>query len=932
MQFKKLAAIAGSALMAGLALTGPVLATTVTQLGKVSDMVSVTDSTVSFPMFVIGASAATADVAGAVDVAVNMASNAVVTSSVTSTIPGESVTGGSKIATSGVFLSPYANPQNVKGIMTASDIPSLLNGGTYSSSSGGSYQYKQYLYIGGETTQTSNYPSVVFERPTNENTPRIAFKLPSTSTSKVWSYKLTFSTPVSMSGVTDDATLKSVIQGTTLNMLGKDFIISDATWVIGTGITSVTLLGGKNVVSVETGTPQTVSLDSKDYTITLSGVAVQTVGSTTQYTALGDVNGQQFQLKSGQTMNLADGTLIAAISVFQGKTGAADFAKIAIGANQLKLTSTGSVTKGVAPVPELTSNIVSSLAAGWSSLTMYYIPTSTSWLATGSSLSDPLDTFNIKFNSIIPDFTDTANRQNILFTPSGYNMMLTYKNAADATGQMYSLYTTDGTTWRWASSVTTSPAYRDVVFDEGANITAVDQDYFVIQKAGFSHILQFISYTASTYTYTFTDEGGNTITATGSSNAVNDTADLIVDGNAYGIFLIDNTTKTINVDLNGNGAIARVLKGSSAPYYSALGTGPATNLGLEYSYLVPKLMTTGQGGLYFYGGNTGSGISFANQSVTLPAVGTNATAKIGLVPLRVLNVSGTYYLYNGENSLGTITASAITNFTATANSGYMNFVTICGSTTCNVGLGTSTTGVLSDPGFVLVQEAEQGGTTHNWLYLPIKWGGSSNPRTYVGDTLYSSDTNYLDNPILGTSTQYKGLTTYGTLADHLGLNLGGSATVSYPDVFTYANVYLMTPTGTISSGGTGGTITTQQVLPITADVIKLDTDSDINSVIQNNDVIIVGGPCINKIAAQVLDKTFPACGAESGIPENAALIKLVADKFATGKTALLIAGWEADNTDLAARIVQTGFPGATATQKAGTEVTVTGTVASPSYS
>ena len=97
-------------------------------------------------------------------------------------------------------------------------------------------------------------------------------------------------------------------------------------------------------------------------------------------------------------------------------------------------------------------------------------------------------------------------------------------------------------------------------------------------------------------------------------------------------------------------------------------------------------------------------------------------------------------------------------------------------------------------------------------------------------------------------------------------------------------------------------------------------------------MIIVGGPCINQIAAQVLGKTYPACGASSGIPENAALIELFTDKFATGKTALLVAGWEAANSDLAARIVQTGFPGATTAQKAGTTLTVTGTVASPSYS
>jgi S-layer protein (TIGR01564 family) len=99
-----------------------------------------------------------------------------------------------------------------------------------------------------------------------------------------------------------------------------------------------------------------------------------------------------------------------------------------------------------------------------------------------------------------------------------------------------------------------------------------------------------------------------------------------------------------------------------------------------------------------------------------------------------------------------------------------------------------------------------------------------------------------------------------------------------------------------------------------------------------NDLVVVGGPCINSVAADALGKTFPACGASSGIPENAALIKLVADKFATGKTVLLIAGWEAGDTDLAARIVQSGFPGATSAQKAASQLTVTGTVASPSYS
>jgi len=957
MQFRKLAAVAGSALMAGLALAGPVIATQVTQLGKISDMVSVSGTIPSFPIFVIGASAQTADVAGAVNIATNLASNAVVTSSVTSTIAGESVTGGAKIATSGIYLTPYTNPQNVKGIMTASDIPALLTGGTYATSSGGSYQYKQYLYILGQSSNT-NPAQITFTRPTTENTPRVTFKTPGSST--LWTYKVTFSTPVSLSGATSTALLQTAIQGTTINLLGKDFIVSDCTYGGTTPngyISDITLLGGNSVVTVETGTPKTVTASSKDYTVTLTGVAAQTVGSSTYYSAIGDINGESFTLKAGETKTMSDGTMIAAIKVFQGKTGAADYATIAIGADKIRLTrgsgtgtdagASGTVTKGTTVASELSTDIVSSETAGWSTMIIKYVPSSDAWLSAGGQVTDQFaSTFNLKFNSIIPDFTDTANRQTISFNPSGYNMLLTYKNAGDAEKQMYTLYTTDGTTWRWAAAPAGSPTnydnnYRDIVFDEGSNVSAVEQDYFVIQKGGFSHTMQFTAYTNSTKTYTFTDESGNSLTAVGSTGVGNDTADLIVDGNTYKIWLYDDTKKIAHIDLNGDSYIASYTTGTAATLNAGLWGQDAT--GQEYSYLVPKLITPGQGGLYFYNGTS---------TVNVTTASTWRYPKLGFAGLRLSKGGTTITVGEFDDSTGlwtnqsstmsvttTSTSSLYGNYTVAKTPGYyIDYQVICansteawGAVTCQVGLGKSGGSLLGGPGFILVEQAQQGGTTHNWIYLPVSYD-SANSRVYFNSTVHSDDSNYVDNPVLGTSTQYKGMTTYGSLVDHLSSSLGGSATINFPGVFTFGNVYIMTPTGTISSGGTGGTITTQQVLPIQADVVKLDTDSDISTAIQNNDVIIVGGPCINKIAAQALGKTYPACGAASGIPENAALIQLFADKFATGKTALLIAGWEADNTDLAARIVQTGLPGATATQKAATTLTVTGTVATPSYS
>ena len=123
MQFKKLAAITGSALMAGLSLAAPVLATSVTALKDISKLVGVTDSTVSFPMFVIGATAATSDVAGAVGMAVNLASNAKTTKQVSVTGTGTSISGGVSMATASNPLVMWNNLASSKQVLTANSFP-----------------------------------------------------------------------------------------------------------------------------------------------------------------------------------------------------------------------------------------------------------------------------------------------------------------------------------------------------------------------------------------------------------------------------------------------------------------------------------------------------------------------------------------------------------------------------------------------------------------------------------------------------------------------------------------------------------------------------------------------------------------------------------------------------------------------------------------
>lgn len=934
MQFRKLAAVAGSALMAGMAIAAPVMASTVSQVNKISDMVSSTN----FPMFVVGASAKTEDVAGAVDMAVKLASYSKTTEEVAATASTtEAVTGGVKIQTPGTELIPWTSMQTTKPILTKSDM-SILDTSSYSTSTGGSYQYKQYLYIGGETADTAG-AMVKFERPTTENDPRLGLKTPASKI--LYTYKLTFSTPVSLSSVTTTATLQTLIQGTTLTMLGKDFVVSDCTYSSATQpISDMTLLGGKNVVTVKSGEDKTVTVDAKDYVVHLDGVGSETVGGTTYYAAIGDVNGESFSMRAGQTATLSDGTIIAGIKVLLGKTGEPDFAKIAIGADKIKLTFStsagvldGTVAKGTTTISTLAVGLTASASAGWASLSYKYTPSVDAWIKEGEKITDPLsEAFDIKFNSMYPEFTDTTNRQTITLAPSGYNMLLTYKNQGGAEKQAYTIYYSstasstcmgyngNGTTtnYCWAASGAGSPTnydnnWRDLVFDESYNISAIEQDYFVIQKSGFSHVMQFTSFSPATSELIFTDEAGNSIT---SSNTSATGGSLIVDGNSFNYNLTGCmnepmtanvgacTYKKIAIDLNGDGYLSSTSCAAGACAYTPLP-------GAEYSFLVPEKITSGKGGLYFYTGD---------DLVNLAAAQTWYYPRVGFAGIRLLRAATTNVTTVATYSAGTWTnetttmvapflSGDMTNVSYTKN--YIDYQVNCGNLTgattikCWVGLGESIANLRTSPGVILVQEALQGTETHNWVYFPVTWD-STNSRTYI-TTPRSDDSNYDPTAAkLATSTEYTGLTTYGTKIDYLSSQLGGKATISYPDSFTYANVYVMGPAGTVTSTTTGGTATTtDKVVAVTADIVKLD--SEITSADKSSyDLVLVGGPCVNTLVASLATEGKFDYKCDSWPAKNFGIIKLVNDAFATGKTSLVVAGTRAADTDLASRVVQDG--------------------------
>lgn len=909
MQFKKLAALTGSAIVAGMAMVAPVLAASISSVGEAEDMVSVVGNDVDFPLFVVGGKAQTSDVAAAIGVGVKYAAKAKTTSTVTIEGAGESAIGGVQLKTVGTEFIPWTNMRSIKTALTSTDLPAVLPGGTYMLSTGTSGTYKEYLYLGGTSAAAaSSQPQIKYDTPVGETSPSLYMEVPNDT---LYEYLMTFSTPITMG--TTEATDQTALAGSSVSMLGKSFVISEATVSSG-AITTVTMLGGGQKVSVEAGDSVTAEFGGKEYEISLTSVASENVGGTTYFTAIGDVNGEAFQIRAGQTRTLSDGTTIGATQVFAPiVSGQAGFASLTIGGSKYVIPASGTVTKDGTAIAGLTSTITSA-SHRWSSVKLTYAPNTAEYVKVGGKKADVFaGAFDIRLNSFYPAFDDTVNRQTIQYLSSGPNVRLSYQNALGTSEDVYAFYYSGGTWYKGQTSTI------DLVTDEYNNITATQGDYFVVGSSGFTHTLQFTTLDSSNTQLTFVDVGtGQAITISYVDSGSAADATLILDGFSYSVEVIDATNKIIKVDLNGDGDIASI-----AP--TAAETGWVS--GADYSYYVPKLITNGQGGLYIYHGNNTVTPTTAG---TMAAVGMIGMDLRNTTPLTAASVTGDVYV--GSTDVGDIVNGTTATIAGVAATGYMDFQITCSAgMACNVALGDSATGAQTSPGFVLAEESQQGSTTHNWIYFPVSYSstfvkaGISSPA--------SDDTNLQGNwDVVSGSTAYRGMSTYGTYSEYDTTSL--SASIKYPDSYSYGNVFVLGPDGSISSSGAAGTVQTDTVLPIVDDIVMLDSEvlakygDDYAS---GMDVVLFGGPCINDMVAKLAaDGSFPyACDTWPG--ENFGIVHVVEDAFEAGKAALVIAGTRAADTDMAGRVVQQGYPGATDDQLEQDSLEITGSASSPAY-
>lgn len=171
--------------------------------------------------------------------------------------------------------------------------------------------------------------------------------------------------------------------------------------------------------------------------------------------------------------------------------------------------------------------------------------------------------------------------------------------------------------------------------------------------------------------------------------------------------------------------------------------------------------------------------------------------------------------------------------------------------------------------------------------------GSSENEAENSDVQYGASNNI-------AKEEYKYVVTnYGAVIDDPHGNADNDkVVVKIPAEQQKGIVYVGRLGSTTTEGGTY-----KEYVPITTAIAKLDTE--VNTASLDHNLVVVGGPCANRVAAELMGVNFgqwPECAA--GIEQDSAIIKIFDDAFSSGKVAVLVAGYNAENTRAAASILQ----------------------------
>lgn len=761
-----------------------------------------------------------------------------------------SVSGEAATLASGTNKIYLAQALNTQvSTVTVDSLPTILADGTFIDENSQEYDYEQTITVGSRTFTFSNSGNDLDD-------PALVIDIGSNTGSPAYTLKVNFEKAVDFDASTSE--------GEAISFFGKDYTVGT-----GSDPDELQLLGGSESIFLDTeeGNTATVTVSGDEYTVTLKGVTSGTTPKAViQVESAGTTDTDT--VTEGQTKEIGGVDVYVKTANYYGLESKLGDATIMLGADELWFQDDQPVMVGSAKTDIDGTLVDFDNDPGSGNTTYLYISiaaedSDVDHLLAGEEFVDPV------FGTLKVHFADALYAP-ILSSGKGADensarKMLEIKRASDDCAAIKMTVQGDESTLEFADQADLEDDDSNAIHVIEGETMAKDE-YFILNSGSYQHFFEIKKATCD------------------DDNNADDDVSL------YDAFS-GTTYKITDKDLDASTAYDWVIKGQTYKLYcTAANTIKMTSS--DYA-------TDGSGYVAVY--PYLAPIAARDYKIALTDQVTVYMVDIGTqfeLPTHTFNLT----------SNSTLSAEAGTvdyNYTVTAHDADTANVTFA----IDVDQDASNDNPETNPGVLFVEDQDNSDSDYyNAVIIPTVWASSytdvdyaeiefTNDNTPAAQTYDDSDYQGIIDPY-GTYVQ---IDTSDTYQDWIVL--------SYPTNQMYADVYI----SEIASEATGGTTSAVgRTGVIKSNVAVVDTD--VTSTQKSNyHLILGGGPAVNKLSAEALGLDFPTYGADSGIPEDGYMINLVEDAFVEGMYALVIAGWEADDTAAAMSMVQANMADTTGT-------------------
>jgi len=749
---------------------------------------------------------------------------------------GGSITGESADLASGSDLL-YLNDEFSENIqtLTKDDMPTVLADSTFTDDDGTAYDFEQTLTIG---TSTNNG----FEFGNSDNDlddPALMLKLSTATGAPIYNLTATFNTAVPFNAS---------------NSEGEDITLFGKTYTVGTATDSDTLilLGGAANAIVNVGETKTVSVEGVDYTIVLNGLSS---ASTTQASIT--VNGDTKTFTQGQSKTIG-GIDAYAKTVFRTGDDGSGYVEVQLGSGKLTLESGNAVQVG-SDADDIDGTLVT-ITGGVSAMTELRITVAAAdndvnHLLVGESMVDPV------FGTVVLSFDGVNNGPTFSGEKDTGRTELEIRKGGNRELQ---LSLTDNAGY----SATIPFVYQNATADDnGNNISLVegtsipDDGYFILNSGNNQHFMQITTMNVD------------------ASDATDDVAMKdIISGQTY-TFDNHNFSAGYSATIAGQTYTITADSTSTVTVVSGdYGTGRADGNDVDVFPVIE--LVSGEDTRFAITDNVTAIDNFVNgvaKTVTLNLpTGTLAIAATSVV--NVTTVAGTGLTVNTGDSFLVGDVYYYVSSVCTSENVTDIIVSVDVTPSADSDAGATT------PGLLFVEDedkSDETSTTKPAIHIVTTDGGTY---TSVSSPVFSGTSGNTDfDTETWDDTDFTGwLTNYGTYVwkdsgdsnqDFVGL--------SYGDGMMSADVTI--GEGEVATSAEAGVMTVM--------------DTAVSTVAGKN-LVVVGGSAINSVAAELLGGAYSeaAFTSNTGVAAGEFLIQSFAR---SGKTALLVAGYNAADTEKA---------------------------------